>query len=777
MHFSTQWSRSSKHTNAASSNIRKPIPDAEELKKLPADGGVDFNRLVFEKSPYLIQHAANPVDWYPWGDEAFEKAAKEDKPIFLSIGYSTCHWCHVMEHESFEDSSVARILNEAFVCIKVDREERPDVDNIYMSVCQAMTGSGGWPLTVIMTPDKQPFFAGTYFPKTSRYQRIGMLELLPKISELWKLEREKLLEGAEKIVAFLHKNATNKPGDKLTESTLNTAFRQLADKYDSQYGGFGTAPKFPSPHNFTFLLRYWQRTGDDKALEMVEKSLQQIRLGGIYDHVGYGFHRYSTDSRWLLPHFEKILYDQALLAMAYVETFQATGKQQYADTAREIFAYVVRDMTSPDGGFYSAEDADSEGEEGLFYLWTPEELKDVLGEKEGQFIISMLNVKPGGNYADQVTAKKTGDNILHLQQSVSEIAKTLNLTEKQVKTRWETARKKLFDVREKRIHPLKDDKILTDWNGLMIAAFAKGASALDEPVYAEAARCAADFVWEKLRDNNGRLLKRFRQGNAALPAHLDDYAFLVWGLLELYEATFEVIYLQKAIQMNDIMLNSFWDDKNGGLFFSADSLDELLVRNKEIYDGAIPSGNSVAALNLLRIGRITANTDLENKAADIMRAFSEQVSRAPVGYTQLMSAINFAVGPSFEVVIAGDAESDQTQAMLRALHKNYFPNNVVLFRPSNIKKPTIVEIAAFTENQTSLANGRPPPTFVRTSRAALQQQVSKKCWHCSKLLNNNYFAITWIQNSSLYLPPGCFLFTWAKINQFNGIKYNLFPFP
>ncbi len=703
MQFSNDKGMSQENAPKASDEGgRKPIPSPEELKKLPKDGGPEFNRLVFEKSPYLLQHAANPVDWYPWGEEAFEKAKKEDNPIFLSIGYSTCHWCHVMEHESFEDEEVGKLMNDAFICIKVDREERPDIDQIYMSVTQAMTGSGGWPMTIIMTADRRPFFAGTYFPKLSKYGRSGMMDLVPKISDLWKNQREKLLETAGQVVDFLHKNAATTSGEELTEAVLNTAYHQLGGRFDNTYGGFGSAPKFPSAHNFTFLLRYWHRTGDEKALQMVEKTLQQMRLGGIFDQVGFGFHRYSTDAHWLLPHFEKMLYDQALLAIAYVEAYQATGKEEYADTAREIFAYVLRDMTSPEGGFYSAEDADSEGEEGLFYLWRPEELEQLLGKKDGQFFTKLFNVEVGGNFVDQGSGEKTGGSILHLKKSWAELAAENKVSEKELRKRWEKARNKLFDVRERRIHPLKDDKILTDWNGLMIAALAKAAAPLDEPKYAKAAQKAADFVWAKVRDNQGRLLKRYRQGEAALPAHAEDYAFMIWGLLELYQATFEVGSLQKAVELNDKMLSYFWDNENGGFFYAADSLKELLVRNKEIYDGAIPSANSVAALNLLRLGRITANDDWEHKGRQIGSVFSQQINRSPIGNTQFMSALTFAFGPSFEVVISGDPDKKGTQAMLQALQKKYSPNKVVIFRPADEEKPEIVKLAKFTEFQKSI---------------------------------------------------------------------------
>jgi uncharacterized protein YyaL (SSP411 family) len=689
----------------AESGGRKPIPPPEVLSKLPPDGGPEYNRLVFEKSPYLLQHAGNPVDWYPWGEEAFEKAKREDKPIFLSIGYSTCHWCHVMEHESFEDPEVAKLMNDAFVSIKVDREERPDIDNIYMTVCQALTGSGGWPLTIIMTPDRKPFFAGTYFPKESRYQRIGMLDLVPRIAEVWKTQRDKILESADQITATLQNISNTAAGEELSEAILNTTFHQLTERFDKTYGGFGSAPKFPSPHNFTFLLRYWHRTGEAEALEMVEKSLQAMRKGGIFDHVGFGFHRYSTDARWLLPHFEKMLYDQAMLAMAYIETYQATGNPEYARTAREIFTYVLRDMTSPEGGFYSAEDADSEGEEGKFYLWTPEEIKKILGSKEGDMAIKMFNVEPGGNFLEQATGEKTGTSLLHLTKSMAELASEFNFSEQELQERWEDAKQKLFAVREKRIHPQKDDKILTDWNGLMIAALAKGARALGEPKYAEAASRAANFIWNNLRDDRGRLLKRYRQGEAGLPAHVDDYAFIIWGLLELYEATFDVSYLQRAIELNNDLLTHYWDDQNGGLFFTADDGEELLVRSKDIYDGAIPSGNSVEALNLLRLARITASEELEKKSAAIGRAFGQQVQRSPVAYTQLMNAIDFAVGPSYEVVIAGDSKAEDTKSMLLALQQKFVPNKIVLLRPSEQKSPQIVKIAEFTRYQTS-QNGK-----------------------------------------------------------------------
>jgi uncharacterized protein YyaL (SSP411 family) len=669
------------------------------IRDRPAEG---HNRLIFEKSPYLLQHANNPVDWYPWGPEAFEKARKEDKPIFLSIGYSTCHWCHVMEHESFEDPEVARLMNQVFVSVKVDREERPDLDNIYMTVCQMMTGSGGWPLTIVMTPDKKPFFAGTYFPKKSRLGRIGMLDLVPRIQEIWTNRRDEVLKSADQITAALQQFSHEAPGEELGEPTLRTAFEQLAQRFDEQHGGFGNAPKFPTPHNLLFLLRYWRRTGNEKALRMVEKTLHAMRLGGVYDHVGFGFHRYSTDPIWLVPHFEKMLYDQALLAIAYTEAYQATGKAEYAQTAREVFSYVLRDMRAPIGAFYSAEDADSEGEEGKFYLWTEEQIRRVLSPDEADLIIKVFNVGKEGNFHEEATGGRSGRNILHLRRGLQEIASDLKIPEQRLRAHLGSAREKLFAAREKRIHPHKDDKVLADWNGLMIAALAKGARVLDEPGYAKAAKGASDFILHHMRNPNGRLLHRYRDGQPALPANVDDYAFLIWGMIELYETTFEVRFLQRALELNDDLVKHFWDEEAGGLYFTADDAEKLLVRQKDIYDGAIPSGNSVAALNLLRLGRIAANTDLEEKAVKIGRAFSKAVQQSPSAYTHLMLAVDFAIGPSYEVVIAGKAGAKDTKAMIRALRAHFLPNKVVILRPSEEESPNIANIAEYTKYQTSI---------------------------------------------------------------------------
>ncbi|MGH8004236.1 MAG: thioredoxin domain-containing protein [Limisphaerales bacterium] len=670
------------------------------MKKLPPDGGPKYNLLVFEKSPYLLQHAGNPVDWYPWGEEAFEKARKEDKPIFLSIGYSTCHWCHVMEKESFEDTAVARLLNADFVSIKVDREERPDVDNIYMTASQVMTRGGGWPLTIVMMPDKKPFFAATYIPKEPRFGRPGMVDVIPRLAEVWKTRRSEVSQSAEQITSTLQNVSSARPGQDLSRSTLDEAYKRLESIFDSQNAGFGSAPKFPTPHQYSFLLRYYARTGNQRALEITEKSLAAMRRGGICDQVGFGFHRYSTDPRWFLPHFEKMLYDQALLATAYLETYQATGKEEYARTAREIFAYVLRDMTSPEGSFYSAEDADSEGEEGKFYLWTVEELQQVLGPDEAQFAARLMNATPSGNHRELETGRSS--NILHLSKPWDQLARDFGVSEQALRTRWQTALQKLFAERKKRVHPHKDDKILTDWNGLMIAAFARGAQVLDEPQYALAAKRAADFVLKTLRDGRGRLLKRYRDGEAALDGQLDDYAFMVWGLIELYEASFEVRFLEEALKLNEAMLTHFWDKQNGGFYFQPDDGEKQIVRTREISDGALPSGNSVAALNLLRLARMTGQTELEQLASKLMQSFAGDIGRSPANFTMLLTALNFALGPSFEVVIAGRPEAADTRRMLAALRKPFLPNKVVLFRPEDSKEPSIVKLADFVRGQSAL---------------------------------------------------------------------------
>ena len=469
------------------------------------------NRLIFEKSPYLLQHAYNPVDWYPWGSEAFEKAQKEEKPVFLSIRYSTCHWCHVMERESFENHAVAELLNETFVCIKVDREERPDIDSTYMRVCQLMTGSGGWPLTILLTPDKRPFFAATYIPQESRFGRVGLKELIPSVKEFWTTRRGEVDDLAEKVLSLLKRRQgeASIQAEELDELTLDGAYLYLLDSFDERDGGFGGAPKFPSPQRLLFLLRYWKRTGKGEALRMVEKTLDAMRRGGIHDHVGFGFHRYSTDRHWQVPHFEKMLYDQAMLTIAYVEAYQVTKREEYGETAREILTYVLRDMTDPAGGFHSAEDADIEGEEGKYYLWTDDEIRQRLPKDEAELVIDAFNVEKNGNFEEESTRRKTSKNILHLTKPFRKIAHDQDVPLEDVKERWEKARGTLFTSRESRVHPRKDDKILTDWNGLMIVALAKTAQAFNDMQYADAAKEAVNFVFENMLDLHGRLCHRY----------------------------------------------------------------------------------------------------------------------------------------------------------------------------------------------------------------------------------------------------------------------------
>jgi len=656
----------------------------------PGKEELPANRLLSEKSPYLLQHAHNPVQWYPWGEEAFLAAAREDKPIFLSVGYSTCHWCHVMAHESFEDPGVARLMNQAFICIKVDREERPDIDQMYMTFAQSMTGRGGWPLTIIMTPEKKPFFAATYIPKTGRAGQAGMMEIIPRIRELWMKNRDELLDSADQILDYL-KQTQSQPraqAANLDVAFLARAYAALASIYDPQNGGFGTAPKFPSPHNLFFLLRYWHRTGDKHALQMVEATLQAMRRGGIYDHMGFGFHRYSTDGQWLVPHFEKMLYDQALMAIAYIEAYQATGKEEYARTAREILEYVLRDMTAPQGGFFSAEDADSEGEEGKFYVWTAEELKETLDKEEFKLFIRLFDVHESGNF-------ENGGNILRLRSSLVDAASVLKMSESDLYERQELIRAKLFLAREKRVHPLKDDKILTDWNGLMIAALAKAAQALPEAngaKYAVAAIKAADFILKEMQTTKGRLLHRYR-GEAAFFANLDDYAFLIWGLLDLYETVFDVKYLKAALQLNHTMMRHFWDKDQGGFFFSADDAEALLLRKKEFYDGAIPSGNSIALLCLLRLMHLCGGTELEERALDLARGFFAADGQ-PWGHSMLLCSLDYLLGPASEIALLGSMQDVGITRMLQALRSRYLPNkSVVLVCGEEIR-----EIAPFTKN-------------------------------------------------------------------------------
>jgi uncharacterized protein YyaL (SSP411 family) len=654
------------------------------------------NQLIHEKSPYLLQHAHNPVDWHAWSEETFELAREQNKPVFLSIGYATCHWCHVMEKESFEDEAVARHLNDTFISIKVDREERPDIDAVYMAVCQMLTGSGGWPLNLFLTPDKKPFFAATYIPKNNRAGRAGLIELCQQVGNLWSSQTDKVNSSADSIAATLDRAFTFSAADEPGESLLDHAFELIWQGYDSKFGGFEGAPKFPTPHRLLFLLRCYHRTGDAKALKMVEKTLTAMRFGGIWDHVGHGFHRYSTDTEWLLPHFEKMLYDQALIAQACLETYQITKDDFYARTADEIFTYVLRDMTSAEGAFFSAEDADSEGEEGKFYVWTVDEFRKVLGDEHSEVWEKILNLEPDGNFFDEASRQKTGANILHLDRPIIQWSQELGLKPEALGDQWDNVREKLFRYRKQRIHPLKDDKILVDWNGLMIAAFSLGAQILSNPDYARAAEKCARFILTKMRDDRGRLFHRFRDGELAVEAQAADYAFLIYGLLNLYQATFNLTYAEEAAALQEKMLQDFWDPDGDGFFSTSHESEALPVRPKELYDGAIPSANSVSLLNLLWLARLTGDTKWDTHAHDLMRAFAGTVKAQPTAFTFFLLGVDFALRPGQEVVIAADPDKAEAQEMMAALNLNFTPYKVALVK-SDQNAERLAKFAGYTD--------------------------------------------------------------------------------
>jgi len=643
------------------------------------------NKLAQEKSPYLQQHSDNPVDWYPWGDTAFKKAKEENKPIFLSVGYATCHWCHVMAHESFEDPEIAEMMNEAFVNIKVDREERPDIDNIYMTVCQMLTGQGGWPLTVIMSPDKEPFFAGTYIPKEARFNRIGLRQLIPGVVGMWKNEPNRVKKATEKIKEGFQRSQVFEGGKFPGTEATDYAAEQLAKSFDTEHGGFGSAPKFPSPHNLMFLLRQWKMSNDQRFLDIVTKTLTNIRLGGLWDHIGYGFHRYSTDEKWLLPHFEKMLYDQALMLMAYAEAWQATKDSLYKNTAYDIIHYVNRKLRHPEGGFYSAEDADSEGEEGKFYVWTSKELNDLLKENEYEFFANRFNIKDEGNFKDEATKKLTGANIPHLKSTLSESEMD----------DFRSIRERLFTEREHREKPLLDDKTLTDWNSLMIAALAKAGAIFDDEQLISTAEEGLRFIHLNLI-HNGELLHRYKDEEAGIQAMADDYAFLIWALIECYEATFKPEYLKMALKWSSEFSKAFWDEENGGYYFSIHHEDHVYGPQKQLYDGAVPSSNSVSLNNLIRLSRLTGNTELEDKANEIGEAFSSDLIRSGSSITQSMQAIQFIHADPKEITLVTPANENE-------LIKPVFRDQFDPFRVVHVKHPDnaseLTEIASYTKDQ------------------------------------------------------------------------------
>ena len=635
------------------------------------------NKLINEKSPYLLQHAYNPVDWYPWGEEAFEKAKKEDKPIFLSIGYSTCHWCHVMEKESFEDEEIAQILNENFVSIKVDREERPDIDQFYMNICIMVRGHGGWPLTVIMTPDKKPFFVGTYFPKESSYYRIGLKDLLLQMADIWKKDKQKVLNRADQILKnfkYLSKKS-DEEGYFLNEEDIEKCFLHFKDNFDRIYGGFGKAPKFPSPQNLIFLLRYYHFYKDDYALNMVIKTLKNIAKGGIFDHVGYGFHRYSTDSQWLLPHFEKMLYDQAMLIWAYTEAYQITKDEFFKNTAEKIATYLFRDMENKEGAFFSAEDADSEGEEGKFYTWEYSELENILGE-DFEIFKHISNIRKEGNYREEATNKLSGKNIIHISRSWDELVIDTGKTVDELKKIYNRSLEKLFKAREKRVRPLKDTKILTDWNGLVIKALSKAGRVFYNKTYIDKAKNTADFIVKHMY-KDGILYHRYKDGEVAIKGNLDDYAFFIFGLLELYQSTFEDKYLQIAMELMDKALELFWDNKEGGFFFSSKDNKDVLIRQKELYDGAYPSGNAVMYNNLVELFKITSDIKYKKLITKMENLYSYPLKKIPFGSPTFLIGFMNMLNP-VEIVATGD--KNRALDILFKVEEVYIPEKTQIYK-------------------------------------------------------------------------------------------------
>lgn len=628
------------------------------------------NKLFQETSPYLLQHAHNPVEWYPWGPQALEKALKEDKPILLSVGYSACHWCHVMEQESFENETIAKLMNDHFICIKVDREERPDIDAIYMSAVQMMTGHGGWPMTVFLTPTLKPFYGGTYYPPVDRQGMPGFPKVLLTIAEAYRTRRSEIDKSAEEIAKELQKmNRFYATDNLLTGEIFLKAFSSLASSFDATNGGFGRAPKFPPSMTLMFLLRHHKRTHSADALMMVETTLQKMAKGGIYDHLGGGFARYSVDNYWLVPHFEKMLYDNALLVRVYLQTYQTTQNPFYRQVVEEILEYIIRDMTDLSGGFYSAEDADSAGEEGKFYVWTRAEVIDVLGAETGEIFCDFFDITASGNF-------ETGKSILHPKYSLEEFAQVKNIPIDQLSRILGAARKTLYYKRCERVRPRLDSKILTAWNGLMLTAFAEAASILGRDDYREIARKNADFIMQNLMPDV-RLLRTYNNGAAKLNAYLEDYAYLTEAFLTLYEATFEARYFDQAVSLAQQMIAYFWDDKDKGFFFTSSDHEEMITRTKDFFDNAIPSGNSVAALVLQKIALLSGDASYQGYAVSILRLTSQAISRFPSAFGYLLCALDFYLDEVQEIALVGDQESHEIKLFLKEIYSRFLPNKIV----------------------------------------------------------------------------------------------------
>jgi uncharacterized protein YyaL (SSP411 family) len=641
------------------------------------------NRLAHESSPYLRQHAHNPVDWYPWGPEALARARELDRPIFLSVGYSACHWCHVMEHESFEDGEVARLLNEHFVSIKVDREERPDLDQIYMASVQLLTGQGGWPMSVFLTPDLKPFTGGTYFPPDDRHGRPGFKRVLRTIAEWWRTRRAEIDRAAGDLTEHLQGLGRVPAGEgDLGPDLLRRAAAGLARAFDPQFGGFGSAPKFPHPMDLRVLLRVWSRFGDEQALHMVRVTLDRMAMGGICDHLGGGFARYSTDARWLVPHFEKMLYDNALLVPCYLEAYQGTGEASYREVAEETLGWVLREMTSPEGPFHSTLDADSEGQEGKFYVWTAEEIRRVLGPQDAAVFSAVYGVEPEGNWDDPHGHGPAGANVLYRVKTFEQYARLHGLAEPELRDLLARCRRKLFEVRQGRVRPGRDDKALTSWNGLMIGALASAAAVLDRPDYAQAARRAGDFFLTRMRTGHGRLLRTWSPGSEPkLNAYLEDYSFLLDGLVSLYEATFEPRWVEAALDLARVMTEQFWDPAGGGFFYTGRDHEALIARTKDAQDNATPSGNAMAATGLLRLVKLTGRGDLQEKAEATLRMYRGLFAESPLSAGQALIALDFWLGPVEEVAVVGDPAAGDTRRVLRAARAGFHPRRVLALAP------------------------------------------------------------------------------------------------
>ena len=628
------------------------------------------NRLAGETSPYLLQHAHNPVDWHPWGEEALERAKREDKPILLSIGYSACHWCHVMERESFENEEIARLMNEMFVNVKVDREERPDLDQIYMNAVQMMTRHGGWPLTVFLTPDLVPFYGGTYFPPEDRHQMPGFPRILTAVAEAYRTRPEEVRQSAWEILSELRRmGLAQESSEAVNTQLLDNAYWGLARSYDLRHGGFGSAPKFPSSMNLDFLLRLHRRNGDARALEMVTHTCRMMARGGMYDQLGGGFHRYSTDARWLVPHFEKMLYDNALLSRLYLHAYQATGEPLFRRVVEETLGYVLREMTDASGAFYSTQDADSEGVEGKFFVWDTEEVEGLLGPEDARLFCAYYDVTEGGNWEEH--------NILHVPRGAEEVAREQGVTVERLSEAVERGRGILFTARERRVKPGRDEKVITAWNGLMLEAFAEAAAVLERDEYREAAERDAEFVLDRLA-SDGLLLHVYKDGRAKHVGFLDDYAFFISGLVTLYETTGRLRWLEEATRLTDKMIEEFWDEEGGGFFYNGKSGEQLIVRNKDYFDNATPSGNSVAAEALLRLSVLTENEDYRRKAVNVLRLVRDAVERYPSAFGYALGAIDFYLSTPKEIVLVSGDDEEGARPLRREIWGRYLPNKVVV---------------------------------------------------------------------------------------------------